>query len=137
MRADKRCKNCEWWDPLPVEEPKSGLVIARCLRWPGEPWLETYDIDRCWQWAKRMKESEILSEDLERLADPEKPIGLVRTQDIEEVDKMMPIDDITSSLAHARLRLTLARRLITAVFQEGWASGDWSKNATAWLNVKD
>ena len=136
MRADKRCENCEWWDYL-GELGERGE--HRCLRWPGlgNPWLWVEEEDRCWQWAKRMRETEFLPEDLESLADPEKPIGLVRIQDIEQVDQMSSVDDMASSLAHARLRLAMARRLLDEAYGAPAMPERWQEQVEAWLNIKD
>ena len=125
MRADKRCKNCEWWD-VNGELGEGGE--HRCLRWPGlgGPWLWMAKEDRCWQWAKRTSETEKSMH----------PAIRGMENDIEQVDQMSSIDDMASSLAHMRLRLALARRVIKGAT---FAIQDevWREKAEAWLAVKD
>ena len=60
----------------------------------------------------------------------------VTSEDIEQVEHMS-VGDTVSSLAHARLRLALARRLLQEVIDHHWVSKKWADQAKAWLAVKD
>ena len=85
MRADKLCLNCEWWETRWIPEGGDWATEkASCLRWPGRAMMGD---ERCWQHAKRMEESEILSEDLERIADITSPLDLVRVRRVVAVDQ--------------------------------------------------
>ena len=136
MRADKLCLNCEWWETRWLHPDTDWTTEkADCLRWPGQ---RKQGDERCWQHVKRTKETEEslkpVPVDTTRLSEVD--ARKVTPGDIEQVDKMMFIDDMASSLAHARLRLAIARRLFVDIAETSLPVSLHEK-VTAWLTVKD
>ena len=113
MREDKRCESCEWWDIGGELTKKDGRFVRDCLRWPGDPWLQTEAQGRCWQHIGRTRE----------------------TEDLGQIREL--VNDLTTSLIHARLRLALARQLLDEAYGIPAMPEKWQEQADAWLNVKD